>query len=181
MDDGLAAMNMAHGCPVYAPKQGTDEGEALFNATRSGATSAACGDRWMEARRAAKLAQKDSIVQNNLGKVVPARIKITDAMVEAADLKHANDLLFSRYDSFIRRAGIDEGDPRKTSLRNLAWMCRTAIHEPMSTDKASRWLGFVQGCLAMRGIIDVDDERDYSRSLFHEAVGEQPTLENTDG
>ena len=98
-----------------------------------------------------------------------------------ADLKHANDLLFSRYASFIRRAGIDEGDPRKTSLRNLAWMCRTAINEPMSTDKASRWLGFVQGCLAMRGMIDVDDERNYSRSLFHEAVGEQPTLENTDG
>ena len=59
MDDELAAMNMAHGCPVYAPKQGTDEGAALFHATRSGATSAACGDRWMEARRAAKLESKE--------------------------------------------------------------------------------------------------------------------------
>jgi len=59
MDDQLAAMIMAHGCPVYAPKQGTDEGEALFHATRSGATSAACGDRWMEARRAAKLESKE--------------------------------------------------------------------------------------------------------------------------
>ena len=60
VDDEFAAMKMAHGCPVYAPKQGTDEGEALFHATRSGATSAACGDRWMEARGAAKLAQKEA-------------------------------------------------------------------------------------------------------------------------
>lgn len=97
--------------------------------------------------------------------------------MNARELKHANDLLFSRYASFIRRAGIDEGDPRRTSLANLAWMCSTGIHEPMSTDKASRWLGFVQGCLATRGIIDVDDERDYSRKLFHEASGKQPTLE----
>jgi hypothetical protein len=46
----LAARIMAHGCNVYAPKQGTDPSEAMYNATRSGATSAACGERWMEAR-----------------------------------------------------------------------------------------------------------------------------------
>mgnify|MGYP003636564223 CR=1 FL=1 len=45
-----SARIMAHGAPVYAPKQGTDEGEALQRATKSGATSAACGDRWMELR-----------------------------------------------------------------------------------------------------------------------------------
>lgn len=98
-------------------------------------------------------------------------------MSDTRKLKHANDLLFARYASFIRREGIDEADPRKTSMQNLAWMCRTAIHEPMSIDKASRWLGFVQGVLAARNIIDVDDERDYSRRLFHEATGEQPTLQ----
>ena len=46
----LSARRMAHGCPVYAPKQGTDEGEALYRATRSGVTSASCGKRWMDLR-----------------------------------------------------------------------------------------------------------------------------------
>jgi hypothetical protein len=44
-----AAYDRAQGCRVYAPKQGTDEGEALYHATKSGATSAACGDEWMRA------------------------------------------------------------------------------------------------------------------------------------
>ena len=42
-----AAYDMARGCKVYAPKQGTDPGEALYHATKSGATSAARSDDWM--------------------------------------------------------------------------------------------------------------------------------------
>ncbi len=42
-----AAYDMARGCRVYAPKQGTDESEALYHATKSGATSAARSDDWM--------------------------------------------------------------------------------------------------------------------------------------
>lgn len=42
-----AAYDMARGCKVYAPKQGVDAGEALYHATRSGATSAARSDDWM--------------------------------------------------------------------------------------------------------------------------------------
>ena len=41
------AYDMARSCKAYAPKQGTDEGEALYHATRSGATSAARADDWM--------------------------------------------------------------------------------------------------------------------------------------
>ena len=42
-----AAYEAARGCKVYAPKHGTDEGEALSHATRSGATSAGRADDWM--------------------------------------------------------------------------------------------------------------------------------------
>lgn len=42
-----AAYDMARGCKAYAPKQGVDAGEALYHATRSGATSAARADDWM--------------------------------------------------------------------------------------------------------------------------------------
>ena len=41
-----AAYDAARGCKVYAPKHGTDDGEALYHATRSGATSAARSDDW---------------------------------------------------------------------------------------------------------------------------------------
>jgi hypothetical protein len=36
-------------------------------------------------------------------------------------------------------------------------------------DKLSRWLGYVQGILVYHKIIRVNDERDFSRPLFHEA------------
>ena len=41
------AYDAARGCKTYAPKQKTDEGEALYHATRSGRTSAARADDWM--------------------------------------------------------------------------------------------------------------------------------------
>ena len=62
----------------------------------------------------------------------------------------------------------DEGD---TSMANLEWMCRTVLErlDSFPADKASRWLGFVQGVLAVRGLITVAEERDHSRPLFHAA------------
>lgn len=47
IDHHDAAYDMARGCRTYAPRQGTDEGEALYNATKSGGTSAARSDDWM--------------------------------------------------------------------------------------------------------------------------------------
>lgn len=42
-----AAYDRARGCHVYAPKQGVDQSEALYHATRSGSTSAACSAEWV--------------------------------------------------------------------------------------------------------------------------------------
>lgn len=63
-----------------------------------------------------------------------------------------------------------KGDPR-LSLENLAWLCREIISRgpELPIDKPSRWLGFIQGCLAMRGIVDVDAERSSTRPKFHRA------------
>lgn len=90
------------------------------------------------------------------------------------DLAQANATIFGRYknllESYMASGGIDPmvNDPR-LSLANLLWMCQAGILEAghMPEDKASRWLGFVQGCLAMRGMIDVDVERSVTRPLFH--------------
>lgn len=88
-------------------------------------------------------------------------------------VEQANRTLFARYLDIIENAEMDalSANPR-LSLENLAWMCRQGGKEGMPLDKASRWLGFVQGCLAMRGLIDVDHERDVSRPLYHHAYGE---------
>lgn len=98
---------------------------------------------------------------------------MTDTLPEMT-LSEANWQLFTRYGSLI--ASLDGADPLeddpRLSLTNLSWMCAEGArlaHE-MPDDKASRWLGFVQGCLAMRRLIDVDSERDITRPLFHAAA-----------
>lgn len=35
-------------------------------------------------------------------------------------------------------------------------------------DKTNRWLGFVQGVLFERGVLDVNEEREVTRPFFHE-------------
>lgn len=64
-----------------------------------------------------------------------------------------------------------EDTESKTSWQNLRWMLVTALENInlWPTDKASRWIGFVQGVLAVRGILDVDEERNRTRPLFHQA------------
>ncbi|MCE6958083.1 hypothetical protein LAZ40_03305 [Cereibacter sphaeroides] len=96
----------------------------------------------------------------------------------------ASSVLFARYLVLIDGQDDPLADDPRLSLANLAWMCRIAIEGAASlpVDKISRWLGFVQGCLAMRGLIDVDVERDFSRPLFHGAyaalgIGLPPTME----
>jgi hypothetical protein len=60
-----------------------------------------------------------------------------------------------------------------TDNNHLIHMCRWLItHPEMPVDKQSRWIGFIQGVLAMRGYISVDGERDQTRALFHEAYTE---------
>lgn len=52
-DKANKARELAHGCPTYAPgdKKGLSAGEMTYQATRSGATSASAGERWMAAEK----------------------------------------------------------------------------------------------------------------------------------
>lgn len=108
-------------------------------------------------------------------------------------LTPVHQTLFSHYGEVISSAmenGIEDpffGNPR-LSLENLLWMCKTGEENcaNMPEDKASRWLGFVQGCLAMRGLINVDAERSRTRPLFHQVyknrTGQRPaTYERKSG
>lgn len=85
----------------------------------------------------------------------------------------ASAIMFDRYAAVISLAKASgyvdpfEADDR-LNLDNLLWMCTEASQSAndIPEDKISRWLGFVQGCLAMRRMIDVDAERDFSRAIF---------------
>lgn len=59
----------------------------------------------------------------------------------------------------------------KVSNKNLLWMANKISTGDMLADKASRWLGYIQGVMATKGYISVDQERDFSRPLYHLAYG----------
>ena len=72
-------------------------------------------------------------------------------------------------------------DPPSTGAAHLRWMCATVADMPdWPDDKAGRWLGFVQGVMAVRGLLEVDAERRATRPMFHAAYGRAvPTLGRT--
>lgn len=78
--------------------------------------------------------------------------------------------LFERY--------RDLAEKHSPALANLAPRCQGPALTALCTeaidkgptypfDKMNRWLGFVQGVLAAKGIIDVDTERSFTRPVLH--------------
>jgi hypothetical protein len=59
----LAARIMAHGCNVYSSNKDSEHDQRI-KATRSAATSAACGERWMAARAKLRAAGLDPLATN---------------------------------------------------------------------------------------------------------------------
>jgi len=59
--------------------------------------------------------------------------------------------------------GVEMGG--EVSLGHLAWMCGEAICLVTAgrTEKAFRWLGFMQGVMWMQGIYTLDDLKNHSR------------------
>lgn len=49
---------------------------------------------------------------------------------------------------------------------HLAWMLTKLSDDTMSETKKHRWLGYIQGCMAYRGFITVNEERDNTREVF---------------
>lgn len=87
--------------------------------------------------------------------------------------RHALIILFSRYKSIIvslpETQTHKDGYPVKCSNKHLLSLCEEALGglDRYPSDKLHRWLGFIQGVLAVTGILDVDEERVFSRPLLH--------------
>jgi hypothetical protein len=80
-------------------------------------------------------------------------------------------IMCTRYAGILEDADHDPmAGSKRLSHTNLSWMlAQVAINcQTWPLDKTGCWLGFVQGCLAMQGLIDVDAERDWSRPILHD-------------
>lgn len=98
------------------------------------------------------------------------------------EINSVNQALFARYKNMVLEEELRlslaklpdpyEEDPR-LSLVNLLFLCDAGIrlNTNIPEDKASRWIGFLQGCLCMRGTTTVDIERDFTRPLFLSVYG----------
>ena len=88
----------------------------------------------------------------------------------------ATSEIFARYLELMSEISCDPyATNERLSLQNLKWICQEGVdkYDQLPIDKLSRWLGFVQGCLCMRGLISVDEERDFTRLRFHRAYREE--------
>jgi deoxyribodipyrimidine photolyase len=82
-------------------------------------------------------------------------------------VKEATFEMFRRYNTIMQPLEFE-------NKGRLVLMCIHAISHPeYPIDKLSRWLGFVQGVLYSNNIIDLDEERDFSRKLFKQAYKDQ--------
>lgn len=85
--------------------------------------------------------------------------------------------LFTRYkDRIHSHSDLLMALPLRCQSESLIRLCDEAManHARYPFDKLNRWLGFVQGILSATGIIDVDEEREFSRPLLHAFHTEAP-------
>lgn len=78
--------------------------------------------------------------------------------------------LFSGYLGLILNHRDElESFPLECRADNLLSLCNEVINHAADHpfDKLNRWLGFVQGVLATAKVIDVQEERNYTRPKFH--------------
>lgn len=66
--------------------------------------------------------------------------------------------------------------PDKCSYDSLIRLLTEAYQhtEQYPADKMHRWLGFSQGVLSVLGIIDVDEEREFTRPYLHSYHDQKP-------
>ena len=80
------------------------------------------------------------------------------------------------YISLMESCNDWETNIESVKRENLIAFCKLQIERIMAwempDDKVGRWLWFVQWSLAVLGVIDVDEERESSRPMFHSAYNQ---------
>lgn len=84
--------------------------------------------------------------------------------------KEVMTILFDRYiDIISKNEQLFSGLQNRATASSLISLCSEASlnMDDYPFDKINRWLGFVQGVLCAVDIIDVDEERNFTRPLLH--------------
>jgi hypothetical protein len=79
-------------------------------------------------------------------------------MSDYSKLIDAHKIMMNRYRNFIIWSKF-------TDEKFLLNFCDTA-QTLTNPDKLSRWVGYIQGVLIERKVIDTDTEREYSRTIY---------------
>lgn len=82
------------------------------------------------------------------------------------NLNEAHSIMFQRYIDIIQESINATMNLDKEEIEKLIDLSNLAIKEELPLDKKARWLGYIQGYLAAKGIIDIKEEREFSRPLF---------------
>lgn len=75
--------------------------------------------------------------------------------------------IVNRYDQMLSKITSDvicKPQPG-TEPCHLRWML-AELPLLLTADKANRWLGFIQACIILQGLTDVQTERDFTRPYF---------------
>lgn len=94
------------------------------------------------------------------------------SMSRDAAVREAHLGLLRHYQAYmIDRNQGGKADADKRSLAYAAWFIDHALERgpELRLDKLARWIGFIQGVLAVNGVIEVDAERDRTRPIFQAA------------
>lgn len=74
----------------------------------------------------------------------------------------------------LERLKDQEGLPRGTSPSHLRSLAAEALRrDDLPVDKVRGWLGYIQGVLTAQGHLDMDEERERTRPIFHKAYEEE--------
>jgi len=88
------------------------------------------------------------------------------------DIFDIHIILADRYLDILNKSEY-KTDIKKVSKGHLVkLLLELKENKDISLDKASRFIGFIQGVLCAFGLIDVDTERNFTRPMFQEYYSE---------
>ena len=84
-------------------------------------------------------------------------------------LKSAYSALIDRYISKINSFNGNFLEIPKANKEHILSMLKKLKNEDFNLDKMARWIGYIQGVLAVNQVISVEEEMEFSRTLFQKA------------
>lgn len=89
-------------------------------------------------------------------------------------IHRVNVKLAERYLDIIDTISSNTDPLDPTSIQHVKSMCHYIVEHPtMLLDKQSRWIGYIQGVLMVRGHLSMLRERELTRPMFHDAYREE--------